>query len=175
MSNDEWSKEWPSPIAEQTGITKELLGFPDRNDYQKHYEQAMLENAVPKPWPEAWVSNSFEAVKTNIIGIDVSTKPDTITVCIGEVKDGELIIHQFLSGDAALAKIKEYENDKPTHDPYTNPDMYLYHQCDCGAILDPNTKSFAQLNNAASYAGWKIRWGHDSYKAYCVECGKGVE
>ena len=70
---------------------------------------------------------------------------------------------------------KEYKNKVPTHDPYTNPDSHIYYQCACGAILDPGTKSFAQLNNAAMDSGWKVRWGHEHYKAYCVECGEHID
>lgn len=70
---------------------------------------------------------------------------------------------------------KVYNNKMPTHDPYANPDAQIYYQCSCGAILDPCTKSFAALNNAAMNAGWKIRWGALSYVPYCVECGKDME
>jgi len=66
-------------------------------------------------------------------------------------------------------------NLKPTHDPYTNPGAHIYYECGCGAILDPGTKSFAQLNNCASDAGWKVRWGADSYVPYCVKCGEDIE
>lgn len=71
--------------------------------------------------------------------------------------------------------IKELNNKVPTHDPYTNPNAHIYYQCACGAILDPGTKSFASLNNAAMNAGWKVRWGEKSYQPYCVKCGEGVE
>lgn len=66
-------------------------------------------------------------------------------------------------------------NKVPTHDPYTNPGAYLYYECKCGAVLDPKVKRFAALNDAASEAGWKVRWGAQYYIPYCVECGKGVE
>ena len=66
-------------------------------------------------------------------------------------------------------------NLHPTHDPYTNPDSHIYYQCNCGAILDPGTKSFSQLCKAASESNWKIRFGTEYYKAYCVKCGEGVE
>lgn len=66
-------------------------------------------------------------------------------------------------------------NKVPTHDPYTNPDSLIYYECKCGAILDPGTKSFAALNNRASEAGWKVRWGAEHYIPYCVDCGKGIE
>lgn len=73
--------------------------------------------------------------------------------------------------------LKEYKNKVPTHDPYTNPDAHIYYQCDCGKILDPGTKSFAALNNAASREGWKVRWRQngEGYQPFCVECGKEVE
>lgn len=66
-------------------------------------------------------------------------------------------------------------NLKPTHDPYTNPNAHIYYECACGAILDPQTKSFAALNNHASVKGWKIRFTDKGYVPYCVKCGEGVE
>ena len=71
--------------------------------------------------------------------------------------------------------VTKFLNKKPTHDPYANPGAHIYYECGCGAILDPGTKSFAQLNNCASDAGWKVRWGADSYVPYCVKCGEDVE
>lgn len=70
---------------------------------------------------------------------------------------------------------KLYNNMKPTHDPYANPNATIYYECNCGQILDPQTKSFAQLNNYSSEKGWKIRFGERGYTPYCVECGKDVE
>lgn len=58
----------------------------------------------------------------------------------------------------------------PTHDPYTNPNAFLYYECECGERLDPRTKSFAGLNNHASNEGWKVRWGPNSYVPYCPKC-----
>jgi len=56
-------------------------------------------------------------------------------------------------------------------------DAHVYYECKCGAILDPGTKSFAGLNNAASDKGWKVRWkaNGEGYEPFCVECGKDVE
>jgi hypothetical protein len=48
-----------------------------------------------------------------------------------------------------IGRIERHKNKVPTHDPYSNPDAHIYYQCSCGAILDPGTKSFAQLNNVA--------------------------
>lgn len=73
-----------------------------------------------------------------------------------------------------IGRIKR-NNKVPTHDPYTNPDTHIYYQCNCGAVLDPGTKSFAALNNAAMNAGWKVRFGHEYYIPYCAKCGEGVE
>jgi len=70
---------------------------------------------------------------------------------------------------------KIYNNMQPTHDPYTNPNAHIYYECSCGAILDPQTKSFAALNNHASDKGWKIRFGERGYTPYCVKCGEDVE
>ena len=76
-----------------------------------------------------------------------------------------------------IKTIKERTNKVPTHDPYTNPNAYIYYSCDCGNILDPDTKRFAELNNAAMNAGWKIRWGHEYYEPFCPKCVKlkGIE
>lgn len=71
--------------------------------------------------------------------------------------------------------IQKLKNLKPTHDPYTNPDAYIYYECSCGAILDPGTKRFAELNNRASEAGWKIRFGETGYTPYCVKCGHDID
>lgn len=88
------------------------------------------------------------------------------------------VISQARAKDIAAikqAEMKEYLNKVPTHDPYTNPDATIYYECGCGAILDPNTKSFAALNNHASEKGWKIRFSEKGYTPYCVKCGEGVE
>lgn len=73
--------------------------------------------------------------------------------------------------------IKVIQNKFPTHDPYTNSNAFLYYECECGERLDPRTKSFASLNNAASDANWKVRWGPNSYVPYCPKCveEKGIE
>lgn len=73
--------------------------------------------------------------------------------------------------------IKFIPNKFPTHDPYTNPGAFLYYECDCGQVLDPKVKSFASLNNHASQANWKIRWGAQHYVPYCPKCvvEKGIE
>lgn len=70
----------------------------------------------------------------------------------------------------------KFKNSIPTHDPYTNPGAFLYYECECGQRLDPNVKSFASLNNHASEAGWKIRWGEKHYVPYCPKCAeaKGI-
>lgn len=72
---------------------------------------------------------------------------------------------------------KILNNKTPTHDPYTNPGAFLYYQCECGQVLDPKVKSFAALNNYASKADWKIRWGAQHYVPYCPKCvvEKGIE
>lgn len=70
-----------------------------------------------------------------------------------------------------------HTNLKPTHDPYANPNCFLYYECKCGAKLDPHTKRFSELNNAASKEGWKVRWKRDGsgYEPFCVECGEDIE
>lgn len=68
-----------------------------------------------------------------------------------------------------------YNNIPPTHDPYVNPNAHIYYECACGDILDPQTKSFAALNNCASAKGWKVRFGEQGYTPYCVKCGEDVE
>lgn len=106
-------------------------------------------------WSSEWPSGA----KITWTGIDLSSQPSqTVTA---------------LWIDDKLEKV--YNNKVPTHDPYTNPDAHIYYQCACGSILDPGTKSFAALNNAASDKGWKVRWGSEGYTPYCVKCGEGIE
>lgn len=92
--------------------------------------------------------------------------------------DSHAIMTTFDNGEIkhrAISNEELYNNLKPTHDPYTNPNAHIYYECGCGAILDPQTKSFAALNNYASDKGWKIRFTDKGYVPYCVKCGKGVE
>lgn len=98
-------------------------------------------------------------------GVDLASSSDKTVLAKGEVT----------TKGFRVTKIKELNNKVPTHDPYTNPDAELYYACNCGAILDPGTKSFAELNNQASRKGWKIRFGDSGYTPYCVDCGKGIE
>lgn len=90
-------------------------------------------------------------------------------------KLGEELIEKHLPDKKAEQNFRI--NLVPTHDPYTNPGAYLYYECECGQRLDPNVKSFASLNNYASEAGWKIRWGAEHYVPYCPKCAeeKGIE
>lgn len=157
-----WGKEWPvAPV-----ITSEGKALPDdwanskaweeavNKDFDKVFRQTHTEAAPISE--EAW--NKLKD-KTPWIGIDYGSEPSkTVT---GIFVDGKLE--------------KVYNNLSPTHDPYTNPNAIIYYQCNCGAILDCNTKSFAALNNHASKMDWKIRWGVTSYQPYCVNCGKEVE
>jgi hypothetical protein len=110
-------------------------------------------------WSKQWAEQSSKPIADAVLhGWDLGTGDKTVTALI---KDGKIE--------------KVYNNLSPTHDPYTNPDTHIYYQCSCGAILDPGTKSFAALNNAAMNSGWKVRWGSETYISYCVECGKDVE
>lgn len=90
---------------------------------------------------------------------------------------GDVIVTEtkIENGEITIRDITKEFNKIPTHDPYTNPGAYLYYECKCGQRLDPHIKRFAELNNAAMKAGWKIRWGANSYVPHCVECGKDVE
>lgn len=111
-------------------------------------------------WGKEWPN-----IEPTILGIDWAKPGSDKTVTIaGKIDD---------TGKIHIEKV--YQNKVPTHDPYTNPNAHIYYQCNCGAILDPGTKSFAALNNAAMVSGWKIRFGHEYYVPYCVKCGEGVE
>ena len=117
------------------------------------------------------------------IGIDLGAG-DSQTVLTtfedGQIKqriipNEELYIVQPNFKNLVEAYARVLNNKKPTHDPYTNPDAHIYYECACGAVLDPQTKSFAQLNNCASGKGWKIRFTDKGYVPYCVKCGEGME
>lgn len=147
----------PNPTTDPNGFVKALEASPA---WPKPVDPQRIENyKLSDPFP----------LTEDMMGKLVTKKSLTYGtgIILTTFKDGSIM--------QTMVDPSEYHNKAPTHDPYTNPDAHIYHECACGAILDPGTKSFAALNNAASYAGWKIRWGHDSYKAHCVECGKGVE
>lgn len=95
--------------------------------------------------------------------------------CIPPKTEVEIPNEMITVTDGAVTTIPKFKNTPPTHDPYTNPNSYIYYQCSCGEVLDPGTKSFAALNNAAMNNGWKIRWGDNHYIPYCVKCGEKVE
>lgn len=162
-----WSKEWKAPI-----FPKEMI------------KQARME-----------VKEVTDLYGTEInpvaLGVDLAKGEDKLNVVtmvdgkIVEIKEGDKA-RAFLDAVAHAEKVadefpairtRSYDNLKPTHDPYTNPNAFLYYECDCGQRLDPHTKSFAGLNNAAMNSGWKIRWGANSYVPYCPKCveEKGIE
>lgn len=107
-----------------------------------------------------------------VVGFDIGNNDKTVAVIMKDDK-----ITDMKEGKEAEQLIEKYTNKIPTHDPYTNPNAFIYYQCDCGQVLDPKTKSFASLNNHASEAGWKVRWGSEHYVPYCPKCveEKGIE
>lgn len=78
----------------------------------------------------------------------------------------------------ALAKefpIPSSKELKPQGSNLVDAEAYLYFQCEsCQKILDPQTKSFAILNQKRFGVGWLVKWNVDGmgYKVYCVDCGK---
>lgn len=163
MTNDGWGKEWPK--ITDTWVNSKVW----ENGVNKAFDEefpSKLEQEWPKytpivPKPE-WLN---DVTDIKFVGIDLGSGDKTILTTF---KDGQ-IKHEIIPPE------RLYNNKMPTHDPYTNPNAQIYYQCHCGAILDPGTKSFAALNNAAMNAGWKVRWGETSYKPYCVKCGEEVE
>ena len=127
-----------------------------------------------------WTSNPV------YVGVDLASRPDKTIVAA--YKDGEFVAHvdAVTTAHVIAASKMLKSNDKhnpfdpdrkklnkvPTHDPYTNPDAYVYYSCDCGEVFDPGTKSFAALNNAAQHTGWVIKWGAMYYEATCPKCSK---
>lgn len=144
-----WGKEW--------NISKPLA-----NKIDKEFEQK---------WPKPTDSVAIDWGKNSSTTAAVLIKDDKII----DVKYGEEAEKLLADKEFPATGTKSYDNQIPTHDPYTNPGAYLYYECKCGQRLDPHTKRFAELNNAAMKAGWKIRWGANSYVPYCVECGRDVE
>jgi len=108
---------------------------------------------------------------------DLGNGADETVVVTGKIVDGKIHVQEFYKGNEAKKLLEEYNNKVPTHDPYTNPNAHIYYSCDCGNILDPGTKRFAELNNAAMDNGWKIKWGYEYYEPFCPSCVKlkGIE
>ncbi len=128
-------------------------GWSSKPEWPKLTDTAAMEEIAAHGWPEEVLEFDKAMGDTQLHGI-------------GFTQDGKHV---------SLEKV--YNNRMPTHDPYTNPNAQVYYECKCGAILDPGTKSFASLNNAASDKGWKVRWKQngEGYEPFCVECGKDVE
>lgn len=128
-----------------------------------------------KEWPKADNDSTFTIPHTFEYSASQNFPPIKFDgmVAVDLDKDGNITAE---GKQAIIDDMKKvYLNKVPTHDPYTNPDATIYYECGCGAILDPNTKSFAALNNHASDKGWKIRFSEKGYTPYCVKCGEGVE
>jgi len=131
-----------------------------------------------EPWPITPIdADKFNQHGNTILGWDLGNGADKTVVVSGKVIDGKIHVQEFYEGNEAEKLLKEYNNKVPTHDPYTNPNAHIYYSCDCGNILDPGTKRFAELNNAAMDNGWKVRWGHEYYEPFCPNCVKlkGIE
>lgn len=118
--------------------------------------------------PKEYSKEAVEVAEKLFSEVDLAAGPDQTVLTTFE--DGQLKHRITEPGEL-------YNNLKPTHDPYTNPGAFLYYECECGQILDPKTKRFAELNNCASEKGWKIRWGSQHYIPYCPKCveAKGIE
>ena len=122
-------------------------------------------NWTTKPIYQPWPSGSTPIKPSLTINEDGP---------LGEAGDFEIV--EWSEGSEKKS-VKIRSNKVPTHDPYTNPNAHIYYSCDCGNILDPGTKRFAELNNAAMDNGWKIRWRHEYYEPFCPSCVKlkGIE
>lgn len=171
-------QEWPLSQKQITTIAY----VANELEFNKAADEAM-NKASAIPWP---IQEVFKSLPTNY---EFMPTADGIVVIKTSIeKDDTTLAYKIYGVDLSSEKdksvtvviennviIKEYSNKVPTHDPYTNPNSHIYYQCSCGSILDPGTKSFAQLNNIASREGWKVRWGADTYIPYCVDCGKDVD
>lgn len=165
MSKDQWSSEWSkAPASEKMEWPKPKTGVEINQIYQASWNASSPEQSL-KDAQKPWIANDKEIKKFKKEwegGFDLAKSNSDQTI-VTVIENGEIK--------------KVYNNRMPTHDPYVNPDSHIYYQCGCGAILDPGTKSFASLNNAASSQGWKVRWNKngEGYQPFCVKCGEGVE
>lgn len=154
-----WGKEWPKLDAAKEDWAKLKLDL----------EPSVT--AVNTIWQNA---QAIAHEKLKLTGDVIITKT---TIENGEVKVEVIPQGLVYFEEAAPISEKAYTNLAPTHDPYSNPGAFVYYECNCGAILDPKTKSFAGLNNAAMNAGWKIRWKRsgEGYQPFCPKCGEGMK
>lgn len=152
-----WGNKWEVPNQTAFVMTDKLIPLTPK-ELHKMVEQVWTGVDLAKPKTDQTVLTTFEDGKFKHRVIEPEGLYDVPPTFENLVK--------------AYATVR---NRKPTHDPYTNPNAHIYYECNCGAILDPQTKSFAQLNNYASDKGWKIRFTDKGYVPYCVKCGEGVE
>ena len=143
---------------------------------------------IYQPWPsgETPIKPSLTINEDGPLGEagDFTVEPynsDNYGTIVSYDPNKDLVSREIIASDAETVTFKETDkvrsNKVPTHDPYANPNAHIYYSCDCGNILDPGTKRFAELNNAAMDNGWKIRWGHEYYEPFCPQCVKlkGIE
>lgn len=126
-------------------------------------------------WGNKWEEEIDKAMKDALITGVGATIIYSGPNLFPEINHVELFVDVEPNTEQLIKAYAKVRNRKPTHDPYTNPNAHIYYECSCGAILDPQTKSFAALNNHASDKGWKIRFTDKGYVPYCVKCGEGVE
>lgn len=153
--------EWPIGKPANAALTLEEIEWPT---------EAINKLLELEPIPPT-VEEMAQGLAIRHVGWDLGTGGKTATYVYQETPEFPAVEFNRMT----TIDLKEHTNKVPTHDPYTNPNAQIYYECGCGAILDPGTKRFAELNNCASKAGWKIRFGETGYTPYCVKCGEGVE
>jgi hypothetical protein len=159
-------------------------------DITRRLEDVIVMINSPGEYSRVYVAGACRVILGLIESLGHAQTPAALTIlrkaleeiCAGPLNTGAIYRGIALGALDQIAALSDtstayatVRNRKPTHDPYTNPNAHIYYECACGAILDPQTKSFAALNNHASGKGWKIRFTDKGYVPYCVKCGEGVE
>lgn len=110
-------------------------------------------------WLEEAATISQQAWDNINVGIDLA-KPNS---------DKSDLLGLDTSSNAAV----HAKNLKSQGSNLVDAEAYLYFQCEaCQTILDPHTRSFAELQQNRVDAGWKCVWNTNGlgYNVYCDKC-----
>lgn len=191
MTNDGWGSKWPSG-AGWFDKAPEAMGKAIPNDWLTHTSdvanspQSGLELVSQQQIKDKLKDSWLEVPE--LTGVDIARGKKTVLTTF----ENNSMIYTIIS-PTKIGWDKSENSDKTTIAKIENnivtkiaelksqgsnlvdDQKYLYFQCEgCSEILDPQTKSFATLQEHRVNTGWKCIWNMSGmgYKVYCAKCGR---